>query len=105
MSRLLGTACLAVIAAAAGCSMGGLDRTGQQWDTRIGHTKDDIVRHLGIPTRCHIFQSGGELCEWPVRTGGGVFDTLGITFDKRGTACQWNYRGFYGDRQSVASCS
>lgn len=87
-----------------GCIGSALDDSAHKWDAWLGASKDDRVRELGIPTRCHAFRSGGEVCEWPLRTGPDTVDSISLTFDARGAACQWMYRGFYGDRRSQNGC-
>ena len=74
------------------------------WNSWVGSTKDDRVRELGIPTRCHQFKNGGEMCEWPYRTGIDGADIVNLSFNSKGIVCQWGYRGFYGDRRSEATC-
>lgn len=87
-----------------GCAEYALEDSTRKWDLWLGTTKDDRVRELGIPTRCHAFRAGGEVCEWVVPVEGGRTETLGLNFDAKGTTCQWTYRGFYGDRRSQNSC-
>ncbi len=74
------------------------------WNSWIGSTKDDRVRELGVPTRCHQFKNGGEMCEWPYRTGINPVDNVSLSFNPKGVVCQWSYQGFYGERRSEASC-
>ena len=31
-------------------------------------------------------------------------DLIGLTFNAKGQACQWSYRGFYGMQKSKQSC-
>jgi len=88
----------------AACTGSALDDSAHKWDAWLGTSKDDRVRELGIPTRCHAFRAGGEVCEWVVPVEGGGTETLGLNFDAKGTACQWTYRGFYGERRSQNSC-
>jgi hypothetical protein len=87
-----------------GCAESALDDSAYRWDAWLGTSKDERVRELGIPTRCHAFRSGGEVCEWPLRAGPDTVDTISLTFDPRGTACEWMYRGFYGEQRSQNSC-
>ena len=87
-----------------GCAESALDDSAYRWDAWLGASKDERVRELGIPTRCHAFRSGGEVCEWPLRAGPDTVDTISLTFDPRGTACEWMYRGFYGEQRSQTSC-
>jgi len=75
----------------AGCTGSALDDSAHKWDAWLGTSKDDRVRELGIPTRCHAFRSGGEVCEWSMRTGPDTVDSISLTFDPRGVACQWTY--------------
>lgn len=88
----------------AGCAGQTLDDASKKWDAWIGTTKDDRVRELGIPTRCHTFKGGGEVCEWPVKWAPDTTDTLALTFDSQGMVCQWTFRSLYGDRHSQGSC-
>jgi len=76
----------------------------ESWDAWIGTSKDDLVKKVGVPTRCHTYKSGGEACEWPVRlpTEGG---TLTVEFDARGNACEWTHRDLFGDHRSRNQCS
>src|SRR5829696_7643650 len=67
------------------------EKASQSWDAWIGTTKDDRVRDLGVPTRCHVFQSKGELCEWPILWQSGT-GTARLEFDAKGHVCQWTYR-------------
>lgn len=86
------------------CADSALDDSASRWDAWLGASKDERVRELGIPTRCHAFRSGGEVCEWPLRAGPDTVDTISLTFDPRGTACEWMYRGFYGEQRSQNTC-
>ena len=90
-----------------GCDGPYLEKENQSWDAWIGISKDDLVKKVGIPTRCHTFKSAGEACEWPVQKPNvaGTFGTLTVQFDARGNACQWTYRDFIGDRRSRSQCS
>jgi len=92
------------VAGVAACTGSALDDSAHRWDSWLGTSKDERVRELGIPTRCHAFRSGGEVCEWPLRAGPDTVDTMSLTFDVRGVACQWAYRGFYGERRSQGTC-
>jgi len=94
----------AFVAGLAACTGSALDDSAHKWDAWLGTSKDDRVRELGIPTRCHAFRAGGEVCEWVVPVEGGRTETLGLNFDAKGTTCQWTYRGFYGERRSQNSC-
>lgn len=31
-------------------------------------------------------------------------DLIGLSFNPKGQACQWSYRGFYGMQKSKTSC-
>jgi hypothetical protein len=86
------------------CASQELQDYSNQWDKWLGSTKDERIRELGIPTRCHKFQDGGEVCEWSVPTQDGRNETIGLTFDTTGKTCQWSYRGFYGQKKSTATC-
>jgi hypothetical protein len=54
--------------------------------------------------KCHSFKDGGEVCEWSVPQQDGRQDLIGLTFNAKGQACQWSYRGFYGMQKSKQSC-
>ncbi|MGQ0810724.1 MAG: hypothetical protein ACT4OO_05805 [Nitrospiraceae bacterium] len=88
-----------------GCVSQELTQMSSKWDQWIGGTKDDRVHELGIPNKCHSFKAGGEVCEWNMPIEGGRIETFGMTFDAKGFACQWTYRGFYGEQKSLAKCS
>lgn len=88
----------------AGCANQELQEYSQQWDQWLGSSKDSRVREMGIPTRCHAFKDGAEVCEWTIPTQDGRNETIGLTFDPHGRTCQWAYRGFYGQKKSQATC-
>lgn len=88
-----------------GCASQDLEGYSKQYDEWLGSTKDARIREMGIPTRCHSFADGGEVCEWTVPTQDGRNETIGLTFDTKGKACQWAYRGFYGRQKSATICS
>jgi hypothetical protein len=88
---------------ACGCSAS-LDRETPSWDEGIGASKDDLVKKLGVPTRCHTFKSAGEACEWPVGSPSQP-GTITVQFDAVGNACQWTYRDHFGDMRSRRQCS
>ena len=88
-----------------GCAGQDLEGYSKQYDDWLGSTKDARIREMGIPTKCHSFAEGGEVCEWTMPTQDGRNETIGLTFDTRGKACQWDYRGFYGRQKSTATCS
>lgn len=75
-----------------------------KWDSWMGSSKDDRIKEMGIPTRCHTFKEGGEVCEWMVPLQDGRQDLIGLTFTPKGQVCQWSYRGFYGMQKSKQSC-
>jgi hypothetical protein len=104
---MVGRACALMLLGlyAAGCASTVYDKASHTWDTLIGTSKDDRVRDLGIPTRCHTFRSGGEACEWPIRWNSEAVGTMTVQFDARGQACQWTYRDSYEDRRSRNTCS
>lgn len=95
---------MSLLLAFAGCAADTVNEASRKWDAWIGSSKDERVRDLGIPTRCHAFKDGGEVCEWQVRWAPDTTDTLALTFDSRGTVCQWTLRSVYGDRRSQGSC-
>lgn len=88
-----------------GCANQELKEYSAKWDQWLGTTKDARIKEMGIPTKCHSFTDGGEVCEWTFPTQDGKTETIGFTFDARGRACKWAYRGFYGQHQSSATCS
>ena len=88
-----------------GCAAQEMDGYTKQYDEWLGSTKDTRIKEMGIPTRCHTFAEGGEVCEWTIPTQDGRNETVGLTFDTKGRACQWAYRGFYGQKKSNASCA
>ncbi len=88
-----------------GCANTMYDTAAASWDTWIGVSKDDRVREMGIPTRCHTFKSGGESCEWPIRWNAETNGSMTVQFDSRGNACQWTYRDLYEERRSRHQCS
>jgi hypothetical protein len=88
-----------------GCAGQEIEGYTKQYDAWLGSTKDARIKDMGIPTRCHTFAEGGEVCEWTVQTQDGRNETIGFTFDTKGRACQWAYRGFYGQKKSNASCA
>lgn len=88
-----------------GCAASMYDKASQSWDTWIGTSKDDRVRNLGIPTRCHAFKSGGEACEWPIRWTVDTIGTITLQFHTNGNVCQWTYRDPYEERRSQNQCS
>lgn len=87
-----------------GCANQEIKESAVQWDQWLGSTKDARIKEMGIPTRCHSFKDGGEVCEWTMPTQDGKTETIGLTFDAKGHACQWAYRGFYGQGKSKATC-
>jgi len=87
-----------------GCWVKGIDDHVHRFDSWIASSKDDRVREMGIPLRCHQFKAGGEMCEWPYRIGPETIDTVNLTFDGKSSVCSWSYRGFYGERRSQATC-
>jgi hypothetical protein len=88
-----------------GCASQEMDGYTKQYDEWLGSTKDARIKDMGIPTRCHTFAEGGEVCEWTLPTQDGRNETIGLTFDTKGRTCQWSYRGFYGQTKSKASCA
>ena len=90
-----------------GCSSPYIEKENVSWDAMIGTSQDNLVEKVGIPTRCHTFKSGGEVCEWPVQKPNvaGTLGTLTVRFDATGKACQWTYRDPIGERRSHSLCS
>ena len=54
-----------------GCANQEIKESAVQWDQWLGSTKDARIKEMGIPTRCHSFKDGGEVCEWTVPTQDG----------------------------------
>ena len=96
---------LVTILLTVGCASSYYDKAAQSWDAWIGTSKDERVRDLGIPTRCHVFKGGGEACEWPIRWNAEATGNMTVQFDSKGQVCQWTYRDAYGDRRSQSQCS
>jgi hypothetical protein len=96
-----------MLLALSACAGHMLENASLKWDSWVGTTKDDRVRDLGIPARCHTFKSGGEICEWSMLWKGEVEmeENVSLLFDAKGIMCQWVYRGFYGERRSSSLCS
>ncbi len=97
-------ACFAITLMWSGCAEAPYGKSEQSWDSWIGSTKDDRVRDQGIPTRCHTFKNGGEACEWPIMWSPNNNGTITISFDGKGTACQWSYKDSYIERRSSQQC-
>ena len=87
-----------------GCAGGDIKEASAKWDKWLGTHKDDRVRDLGLPTKCYSFRNGAEACEWSQQGEGGRMDSMIISFDQNGLACQWEYRDFYGQHRSKATC-
>lgn len=82
-----------------GCANIALQGQIDKWDGWLEKHKDEWVRELGIPRQCTSMRSG-EVCEWGVEGG-----NITLNFNKHGMACEWTYRGFYGERRSKHTCS
>ncbi len=95
---------VAVSFALCGCGGSTYGKSEESWNTWIGTTKDERVRDQGIPTRCHVYKSGGEACEWPIMWAPGSSGTITISFDSKGTACQWIYKDAFMERRSMHQC-
>lgn len=100
-----GMVVMAIVAGLQGCAGHMYEDLALKWDSWIGTSKDDRVRESGIPTRCHAFKNGGEICEWQVRWTQDTAGTINVQFDAKGIACHWTYRDYYGERQGQATCS
>lgn len=87
-----------------GCGGAVYGKSEESWNTWIGTTKDDRVKDQGIPTRCHSFKSGGEACEWPMIWTPTTSGTITISFDGKGTACQWTYKDAFVEQRSAQHC-
>jgi hypothetical protein len=87
-----------------GCMASVYDKATHSWEGWIGTSKDDRVRDLGIPMRCHAFKTGGEACEWPIRWAADSVGAITIQFDTKGNACSWTYRDAYSDQRSRSQC-
>ena len=72
----------------AGCVNQEIHEYSPKWDSWMGSTKDDRIKEMGIPTRCHSFKDGGEVCEWMIPQQDGRQDLIGLTFNPKGQACQ-----------------
>jgi hypothetical protein len=84
------------------CAAYALEGPSRTWDGWVGKHKDALVKERGIPAQC-VSLRAGEVCEWGAPEVGAA-DRVTVGFDKHGLACQWTYRGFYGERRSTASC-
>lgn len=104
MKRLRCSVLALGLLALGGCAISDGAVHANRWDGWIGTTKDSRVKEMGIPVRCHTFKEGGELCEWNYMLDGGKTELVGLQFDQKGVACQWTYRGFYGQETSKAKC-
>lgn len=100
-----GLVVMAIMVGLLGCVGHMYEEAAHKWDAWIGTSKDDRVRDLGVPARCHAFKTGGEMCEWPVRWTPDTTGTVNVQFDANGVVCHWTYRDYYGERQSQAVCS
>ncbi|MCC2640103.1 MAG: exported protein of unknown function [Nitrospira sp.] len=104
MTRPFSIALVAGWAALTGCLNQEIHEYSPKWDSWMGSSKDERIKEMGIPTRCHSFADGGEVCEWSIPQQDGRQELIGLTFDGKGKACQWSYRGFYGVQKSKQSC-
>ena len=104
MMRPVAVTAVAMVLTAAGCLNQEIHEFSPKWDSWMGSTKDDRIRDMGIPTKCHSFKDGAEVCEWAVPQQDGRQDLVGVTFNGKGQACAWSYRGFYGMQKSKQSC-
>jgi hypothetical protein len=102
MCRLL--IVMAMMLSLYGCGGAMQGKSEESWNSWMGTTKDERVREQGIPTRCHTFKSGGEACEWPIVWGPSMSGTITLSFDAKGTACQWAYKDAYGEQRSTQHC-
>ncbi|MGC3973701.1 MAG: hypothetical protein QM771_04865 [Nitrospira sp.] len=64
MRTLFSLGVMAVGLTLAGCMNQEIHEYSPKWDSWMGSTKDDRIKEMGIPTRCHSFKDGGEVCEW-----------------------------------------
>jgi hypothetical protein len=104
MMRMVAAAAVAMVLTVAGCLNQEIHEFSPTWDSWMGSSKDDRIKDMGIPTRCHSFKDGSEVCEWTVPQQDGRQDLVGVTFNGKGQACAWSYRGFYGMQKSKQSC-
>ncbi|HMZ54524.1 MAG TPA: hypothetical protein PKV55_12770 [Nitrospira sp.] len=104
MNRILAWSMTVGLLTLAGCVNQEIHEYSPKWDSWMGSSKDDRIKEMGIPTRCHTFKEGGEVCEWMVPLQDGRQDLIGLTFTPKGQVCQWSYRGFYGMQKSKQSC-
>ena len=104
MKTRLSLGVMAALLTLAGCMNQGIHEYSPKVDAWRGSSKGDRIKDMGIPTKCHSFKDGGEVCEWSVPQQDGRQDLIGLTFNAKGQACQWSYRGFYGMQKSKQSC-
>ncbi|MCK6499134.1 MAG: hypothetical protein L6Q38_06600, partial [Nitrospira sp.] len=104
MKSLLVSGIVAAVLTVSGCVNQEIHEFSPMWDAWMGSTKDERIKEMGIPTKCHSFKDGSEVCEWSIPQQDGRQDVIGLTFNGKGQACQWSYRGFYGMQKSKTSC-
>jgi hypothetical protein len=102
--RVMGVMMVMLVLFLSGCAGGDIKEERVKWDKWLGTHKDDRVRELGLPTRCYSFRNGAEVCEWSQQGESGRVESMVIAFDQNGLACQWEYRDFYGQHRSKATC-
>nr|MBA3753158.1 hypothetical protein [Nitrospira sp.] len=64
MMRMFSIALMAGLLPVAGCLNQEIHEYSPKWDSWTGSSKDERIKEMGIPTRCHAFKDGGEVCEW-----------------------------------------
>ena len=104
MTHVISLSVVAVLLMLAGCVNQEIHEYSPKWNSWMGSSKDDRIKDMGIPTKCHSFKDGGEVCEWSIPQQDGRQDLIGLTFNRQGQACAWSYRGFYGMQKSTQSC-
>lgn len=58
MKTLLSLSLMAVGLTLAGCVNQEIHEYSPKWDSWMGSSKDDRIKEMGIPTRCHSFKDG-----------------------------------------------
>jgi hypothetical protein len=94
-----------------GCGAMHLDQAEVEWNSQIGHTKDELIKENGPPESCATLKSGEEVCAW-VRRGERMYvggnsgsgstweHRIIYTFNTKGMVTGWSYKGSWGERRS-----
>ena len=71
INRILAWSMTVGLLTLAGCVNQEIHEYSPKWDSWMAAARDDRIKEMGIPTRCHSFKEGGEVCEgWShCRTG------------------------------------